>query len=217
MAAKNSPRHRPAPGTLIATRGQRRMVAGAAAGTKPRAYSSVVLGGSALPIFDLHPNAVPIDPDSRAHSVGLALRRALRWALTTQMALVLFRSSSGRFRVWMHNQDYQIRYDRSDELIPALSVPEPSSSPRATDAQMAAAGLPAGEACALLLLRLFRTAGAARVFFELDFRPWSRRDLRYRLLFRDYYNAEVPRRYLRAPTLEQILLAGLAIFGSPRS
>jgi hypothetical protein len=173
MAARNAPRYRSAPGTFMATRGQRRIVIGGAAGSRPRAYSSVILAGSALPIFDMHPAAIPLDPDSRAHGVGSALHRALRWALTTRQALVVFRSPSGRFRVWMHNQDYEIRYDRSDDLVPALCVPE-SPSRRAIDAQMAAAGMPVGEsaadACALLLLRLFRAGGTAGVFFELDFR-----------------------------------------------
>jgi hypothetical protein len=192
------------------------MVVGATAGTKPRAYSAIMLGGSPLPIFDVHPNAVPVDPDSRAPGVALALHKALRMAQTARLALVIFRSPSGLFRVWLHTPDYEIRYDRADRLVQALSVPEPPSR-RATEAQMMAAGLPAeGEstvACALLLLRLFRAAGAAKIFFELDYRPWSRRDLRYRLLFRDFYNGEVPRRYLRAANLEQILLSGLALLG----
>jgi hypothetical protein len=117
----------------------------------------------------------------------------------------------------MHTSNYEIRYDRSDELPRALSMAEPLWH-QLSAAQMSAAGLPAGEAeteaCALLLLRLFRAAGAAGIFFELDFRPWSPKNLRYRLIFRDFYNAEVPRRYLRAPTLEQILLRGLAFFAS---
>ena len=216
MAIRPGPRAKPASGSRV-TRSQRRIVIGGAAGTVPRQFSPISLEGQRLPLFDLHPNALPVGPDSSAPQVALSLRRALRLALYDRQALVIFRTAAGRFRVQMHTSDYEIRCDRHGELLPALSMAEPPSH-RISAAQMSAAGLPAGEAeteaCALLLLRLFRTAGAAGIFFELDFRPWSPKNLRYRLIFRDFYNAEVPRRYLRAPTLEQILLRGLAFFAN---